>query len=376
MASKLRIFTKRFFIYANIAIVIVFLLSCLAPFLHPQRWWPVSFLGLGFPLLLVLNILCVIGWLILMKPRLALLSAIALLFGIKGMGVFFAFNNPGSFNYKKDPATIRVLTWNVARFIELKKNNNKGSQKRLKMLDLIKQQDADILCLQEFHTSGNVDYYDNIAVIREELGYPYYYFNFDTDGDNMFYSSVIFSRHPIVDSGTIRYPRPTLPDVLLHADIRFNNDTFRVYTTRLQSLRFTRFDYQNMDKIKSGDDSLVLHSKSILSKLKMGFLFHGIQADLIHEVTGNSPHPVLFCADLNDIPNSYTYHTIKGKMKDTFLEKGFGIGRTFTGLSPTLRIDYIFADNAFKVRQFNRVVKNLSDHYMLVADVELKAPNP
>jgi endonuclease/exonuclease/phosphatase family metal-dependent hydrolase len=376
MASKLRIFTKRVFIYANIAIVIVFLLSCLAPFLHPLRWWFISFLGLGFPLLLVLNVLCVIGWLILMKPRLALISSIALLFGIKGVGVFFAFNNPGGFDYKKNSTTIRVLTWNVARFIELKKNNNIGSQKRRKMLDLIKQQDADVLCLQEFHTSGNEDYYDNIATIQEELGYPYYYFNFDTDGDNMFYSSVIFSRHPIVDSGTIRYPRPTLPDVLLHADIRFNNDTVRVYTTRLQSLRFTKFDYQNMDKIKSGDDSLVMHSKSILSKLKMGFLFHGIQSDLIHEVTGNSPHPVLFCADLNDVPNSYTYHTIKGHMQDAFLKKGFGIGRTFTGLSPTLRIDYIFADKEFKVRQFNRVVKNLSDHYMLVADMELKTPDP
>ena len=40
-------------------------------------------------------------------------------------------------------------------------------------------------------------------------------------------------------------------------------------------------------------------------------------------------------------------------------------------LKEQLRIDYIFADKRFKVRQFNRVVKNLSDHYMLVADVEL-----
>jgi endonuclease/exonuclease/phosphatase family metal-dependent hydrolase len=59
-------------------------------------------------------------------------------------------------------------------------------------------------------------------------------------------------------------------------------------------------------------------------------------------------------------------------MQDAFLKKGFGIGRTFTGLSPTLRIDYIFADHHFKIKQFNRIVKNLSDHYMLVADVQLK----
>jgi endonuclease/exonuclease/phosphatase family metal-dependent hydrolase len=63
-------------------------------------------------------------------------------------------------------------------------------------------------------------------------------------------------------------------------------------------------------------------------------------------------------------------------MQDAFLKKGFGIGRTFTGLSPTLRIDYIFADRHFKIKQFNRITKKLSDHYMLVADVQLKTPNP
>jgi endonuclease/exonuclease/phosphatase family metal-dependent hydrolase len=58
-------------------------------------------------------------------------------------------------------------------------------------------------------------------------------------------------------------------------------------------------------------------------------------------------------------------------MKDAFLEKGFGIGRTYSSLSPTLRIDYIFADDNFRINQFTRVVKNLSDHFMIMADVEL-----
>jgi len=376
MASKIRIFTKRFFIYSNIVVVFFFLLSCLSPYLNPQQWWFISFFGLAFPFLLVAVLFFLAGWLIIMRPRYALISGVALLFSIKSILVSFAFNSPGSFEYKRIPGTIRVVTWNVARFIELKKVNNKGSATRQKMLELLKQQEADVLCLQEFHTSTKADYYDNIQAIQDELGYPYHYFNFDTDGDEMFYSSIIFSKYPIVDSGTVRYPRPTLPDVLLHADIKFKSDTFRVYTTRLQSLRFNKMDYKNLDKIKSGDDSLISNSKTILSKLKRGLSYHGIQAGLIAEITGISPHPVIICADLNETPNSYTYRKVKGEMQDAFLKKGFGIGRTFSGLSPTLRIDYIFADKRFKVRQFNRVVKNLSDHYMLVADVELKAPNP
>ena len=97
-----------------------------------------------------------------------------------------------------------------------------------------------------------------------------------------------------------------------------------------------------------------------------------IQTDIIRQVLGDSPYPVIFCGDLNDIPNSYTYFQIKGDMQDAFLKKGFGIGRTFTAISPTLRIDYIFADRRFRIHQFRRIAKNYSDHYMLVSDIELK----
>ena len=286
--------------------------------------------------------------------------------------MFFAFHNPGTFNYKKGAGTFRIVSWNVARFIELKRNTNKGSQTRLKMLELIKQQDADIVCLEEFHTSTNPEYYNNIETVQTELDYPYFYFSFDEDGDKHYYSSIIFSRYPVVDSGLIRYPRPTIPDALLHADIKVNNDTVRVYTTHLQSLQFGKRDYERIDNIENANDSLLSNSRNILSKLKKGISNRSIQADLIDNILDVSPHPVIFCADLNDVPNSYTYSTVRGDMQDAFLKKGFGIGRTFSSISPTLRIDYIFADSRFRIKQFNRIVKNYSDHYMLVADVELK----
>lgn len=373
MANKFRLFTKRFFIICNIIVVFFFLLACIAPSLNPQKWWFISFFGLGFPFLLVLTLFFLIGWLIMLKPRLALISGLALLFGIKSISVFFAFHPHGSFNYTKAPQTIRILSWNVARFVELRVNNNKGSQTRLKMFDLIKQQNADVLCLQEFHTAGpsRPEFYDNITPIQKDLGYPYYYFSFDTDSDNLFYSTIIFSRFPIIDSGFVRYPRPSLPDVLIHADLKINNDTIRVYATHLQSLQFGKEDYARIENVKAGD-SVIGSSKGILAKIKRGFTNRSIQANIIKDVLAVNPHPVLFCGDLNDIPNSYTYRTVRGNLQDAFLKKGFGIGRTFSSLSPTLRIDYIFADKNFRIKQFNRIVKKLSDHYMLVADVELK----
>ncbi|HQV06822.1 MAG TPA: endonuclease/exonuclease/phosphatase family protein [Chitinophagaceae bacterium] len=358
--------------YTNIAMAILLLLSCLASYLNPQNWWVITFLGLGFPFLLLIVCLYLLVWLILQKPRLALISGIALLLSFKSISVFFAFHPFTHFNEKKEPGSIRIVTWNVARFIELKKNNNEGSGIRKKMFAQLKAQNADILCLQEFHTATRSDYYNNISAIQEELHYPYYNFVYDLDGDSLYYSSIIFSRFPIVDSGFYRYPRPTLPEVLLQADIDIGHDTIRVFTTHLQSVQLRKKDYEKIHKITEVEDSLVSNSKNILSKIKVGFTNRSIQANIISNILGDSPHPVIFCGDLNDVPNSYTYFQVRGDLQDAFLKKGFGIGRSFSGLSPTLRIDYIFADRHFTIHQFKRTVKKLSDHYMLTADISLK----
>lgn len=371
MAAKLRQFTKRILVFSNVVAAIIFLLACLAPYLNPQTWWFISVLGLAFPFLLIIVIAFGVWWLFI-KKRLALISAVPLLLGIKSISIFFAFHLFGSYHAEKEPGSIRVVTWNVARFIEMKRNNNKGSQTRLKMMELIKNQNADVLCLQEFFHSLDSSWYPNIDYIRNQLHYPYYYFSHDRDGYRHFTGSIIFSRFPIIDSGIIRYPRPTLPDALIHADIRVKERIIRVYTTHLQSLQFGKDDYERINEITGVQDSLLANSRTIFSKLKRGVTNRSIQADIIGQVTGDSPYPVLFCADLNDIPNSYTYATVRGDMQDAFLQKGFGIGRTFSFISPTLRIDYIFADNHFSVRQFQRIVRQYSDHYMLVADVRLR----
>ena len=53
MASKFRLFTKRFFVFLNFLYPVFFLLACLAPYLNPQSWWFISLLGLAFPFLLL-----------------------------------------------------------------------------------------------------------------------------------------------------------------------------------------------------------------------------------------------------------------------------------------------------------------------------------
>ena len=372
MASKFRVITKRVFIYTTVAVVFFFLLSCLAPYLDPRKWWIISVLGFAFPILLFGVVLLFVA-LLLLRTRWCILPAAALLLSFNNTRTTFSFHKHHSFTLERKPNTIRLVSWNVARFIEMKKNNNKGSQIRMKMMDMIRDQQADILCFQEFFHSDDSIYYQNIDYIRDNFKYPYWYYSYEWDGDRYYTGTMIFSRYPIIDSGLVRYPRPTLPDALMHADIKIGNDTIRVYTTHLQSLQFNRADYERIQKIKEAETGgIVKNSRTIFSKLKNGFVNRAVQADIVNQVMDDSPYPALFCGDLNDTPNSYAYNTIRGDMQDAFLEKGSGIGRTFSGISPTLRIDYIFADKRFNVLQFNRIPKAYSDHYLIEADFDLK----
>lgn len=371
MASKFRRFAKVFFITLNIILALFYLLACLAPYLNPYHWWFISVVGLFFSFLFFLLLFSVLFWLFV-RIKYALLFLLVLLLGWKSIVVSFAFHPARNFNYERQPQTLRIVTWNVARFVEIIKNNNKGSQVRLKMLELLKQQNADIVCLQEFHTATRPDYYDNITYITKQLNYPYHYFSWDEDGVGIYYSSVIFSRLPIIDTGKIRFPRPSLPEPLLYADIKFGADTVRIFTSHLQSVQFNQLDYARIDRITNYEDSLLPNSRDIFSKIRIGITYRSLQSRLVKKMVKSSPHPVILCADFNDVPNSYTYFTIRGDMQDGFLKKDFGIGRTFTALSPTLRIDYILASTPFSFLQFNRVTKRYSDHYMLVADLKLK----
>jgi endonuclease/exonuclease/phosphatase family metal-dependent hydrolase len=372
MAIKLRLLTKRIFIFLNILAAVVFLLACLAPYLNPKDWWHFQLLGLGFAVVFIIMVLFLIFW-IFFKPRYIFISLIPLLIGWKSISVLFAFNSIEKFNYNKPDNVLRVVSWNVARFVEWKRNNNKGSQTRLKMMDLIKEQNADVVCLQEFFHSTDSVYHDNLNYVMKNLGYPYFYYSWDDDGWLQWVGQAIFSRHPIIDSGMIRYPRPGMPEALIHADVVFNKDTVRFYTTHLQSVKFGKEEYRSLEKIKNREDSILQNSRNVFSKLKRGFQLRAQQADIAKEITTNSPYPFIFTGDLNDVPNSYTYFTIRGlNLQDAFLKKGFGIGRTYSALSPTLRIDYILPTRDFSVLQFNSLIKPYSDHYMLVADIQLK----
>ena len=64
-AGIVRRFIKRLFIVINSFVALLFLLSCLVPYLNPSTWWFMGFLGLMVPYLATLLLLSVFFWLVI-----------------------------------------------------------------------------------------------------------------------------------------------------------------------------------------------------------------------------------------------------------------------------------------------------------------------
>ncbi|MBI1344375.1 MAG: endonuclease/exonuclease/phosphatase [Terrimonas sp.] len=273
----------------------------------------------------------------------------------------------------KQKNTVRVLTWNVMRMGEIDAYTEERKQVRYKAMNEISLQDADILCLQEFHHATGPNYFSNIPFITDTLGFPYFYYSrdFEAFGGLYMQGTIIFSKFPIVDSGKIQFQAPTFPESLIYADIKVGKDTVRVYTTHLQSFSFAQEDYQEMQRLNVSNDSNSSSRKRLFNKIKHAIINRSLQAGWVRQATDKSPYPKILCGDFNDVPGSYTYFKIKGGMKDAFLEKGWGLGRTFSRISPTLRIDYLFHDPGIIVKQVYRMKQELSDHFGLVTDLQI-----
>jgi endonuclease/exonuclease/phosphatase family metal-dependent hydrolase len=373
MVLKLKKIIWVSFVSANIIAVLFYLLACLVPFLDAGKHWFIALLGLVFPMLFFAVLCFFIYWLI-KKSRWAFFCSAALLLGWRQISVCFSFNTSKTFDVAKKPETLRVLTWNLSSWGET--NRGKKVNHMYDMIDLMKKQDADVLCFQEYLYYKNMRYRDSIHAVLKEAGYQYAYFA-RTNYTERFYTSsvltavVIMSKYPIVDTAQFIYNKEDFAEPLIYADIKKNDQRVRVFTSHLQSLRFENNEYDALHILKDPGRESINQSRSILWKLKQGYNKRSLQAEFINKKIKESPYPVILCGDFNDVPNSYAYFTIKGNLQDAFLKKATGFGRTFRFISPTLRIDYILADKKFEVTQFNKIEVNYSDHYPIIADIKI-----
>lgn len=358
-------FLKNIFFYSNIIVVIALLAAYLAPVSNPENFIIPAFFGLAFPYIFIANLLYIVYWISSKNIRFVL-SLIAILAGWNHVSGTFQFNIPKSSSNSDNE--IIIMSYNVRLFDLYNWTDNIRS--RNKIFDLIKTQNADILCFQEFYydKTKHFNTVDTLIDFQKakntHTSYTY------TVRNKYHFGIATFTKYPIVKRGKIDFQSTN--NICIYTDIILNTDTIRIYNCHLESIHFQPENYNFIDSIgyKSEDERLK-GIKDIIFRLESAYAKRAGQVDIIADHIENSPYKVIVCGDFNDTPVSYTYAKISSGLIDSFREEGFGFGSTYNRNPLLLRIDYILHDESFSTRYFKTIREKNSDHYPIIAKLDI-----
>lgn len=362
-------FFSKTVLVANVGAVMAMLISYLASYINPSSFWPPVFFGLAYPAILVVNVLFIIYWLIRM-PKYALLSGITILLGWNVLTRYVGFReSSGIMVPKSSESFIRIMTYNVHNFKQFGDKNDKFTKDQI--LDIIRKEQPDVLCFQEFFTRQRGEY-NFKKLVPEILNTTHYYFKPTTDNGYESSGTAIFSKYPIVNSGKIQFAKKMNWNEAIFVDVKVGEKVIRVYDVHFQSINFQPEDYQYLKKVTDKIDTDVASSRKIGSRLKAAFIKRANQVNMLRAHTDSCKIPYVIAGDFNDTPVSYTTTKMSKGLQNSFTEKGSGFGITYNGAFPNFQIDYILASKDFTVKNYLIVKKKLSDHYPVRTDLELK----
>jgi endonuclease/exonuclease/phosphatase family metal-dependent hydrolase len=338
----------------NLWIIFFTLLAYITPYVSPETMSFLTFVGLAYPWLLLLNFIFIFIW-AASRMRYWWYSAACILLGFGHLmsvfGIHFLKGNTSDSNLK-------IVSFNVGSTLSYENTTKK-------LNDFIKKQDGDVICFQEFalHDEGLKNAIKAMEALQK---YPY---KMRLNGS----TNVIFSKSPIVSKDNIPFDNPNGSNGCNYADIKLPNDKLiRIYNVHLESNNVSGIaDYltekAEFDKKATWGKVLVM-----LKLVRRNARKRANQAEKIAQHIASSPYPVIVCGDFNDIPVSYTYNILSENLTDAFKVRGHGFGTTYSGNIPALKIDYILTDKKITPHSFDIPDVRFSDHFPVVSVVQIE----
>ncbi|WP_345073805.1 endonuclease/exonuclease/phosphatase family protein [Hymenobacter fastidiosus] len=367
---------RRSFAFKCTLLVIGWLLVAIASLQIPARtFWPGVFVALSLPVALGLNLLAAGYWL-LRSWRVAILPIV-----VAGLTWTHFQRGLALHPLRQAPAAnlpgprVRLLSANVRVFNVYKHLHAEDPDSPDKMIRWVASNPADVICLQEFYNEPRKTKRDNNRMstterIGRQTGRQAFVSTTLTNWMGAEFGLAIFSRYPIVRRGTIAFGRLT-QNHAMYADVKLpGGDTIRVFNFHLQSMSMEEKDIVDSYSSKAG---LQAKGLGLMRRFKRGAVARSIQIDTLLRRFEKSPYPLLLCADLNDLPYSYSYDQLADHFQNAWATVGTGVGTTYNGRLPFVRIDHQFAGPQWVVDDF-RVHYEIpySDHFPTTAVYRLK----
>ncbi len=354
-----------------IAIGALLLIVCAyAGKINPQSFVGGPFLTLAFmPMLIIMLIALVVAllwrrWVALPMIVLSIIATLPILKYYVGMNS--VDNIPPS---PADPSLLlKVMTYNVLSF---NYNEPKLSAQPSKTLKLVLDADPEVLLMQEGGAKG-LDW-GEIPSLKPYMNqvnskYPYKYSS--PEGLN------ILSKYPFTTQA-IGEPQHSRSPLGYNRDM--TSHLARAYDLELPSgkqLRLVDFRLQSYH-LSFGKSETVRVSPDVkpspLERMRRSFALRGDNAEELRRAIDESPANVIVCGDMNDVPTSYVYRTIRGNdLKDAWAEAGRGYGHTYNRHNLPYRIDQILYRGDVRAMKAKRITGGSSDHYPVMATFDIE----
>lgn len=352
---------KKILILFNIIVVFALMCCYAAPYLNPQKYWMIAIWGMSFIPWLVINLIFGLIWLFIEK-KYALISGIALLIGIPTCLKVFAFNSTN----KNDVYDLSIMSYNVELF-KLYDSKN-GEKHKKKILKFIQDNPVDVYCFQEYFHNQEMDYFETTNELEKILPeYEFYFVKGLVQNNGNSYGTAIWSKFPILNKGKIVIDSTKFrTNIISYIDIKPKDDTLRIYNVHLASNHLNK---NELDSIVGENDKKMNFVKKWVRKLRNGYSRRYNQIEILSNALKSCSHKKIIAGDFNDVPNSYTYKRICEDYEDSFLESGNGIGKTYTGKLPWLRIDYIFHSKEMESNYFTVGSIYSTDHFPIISRI-------
>jgi len=352
--------------WINIFDALLLLGAYLGTHISPNSAAYLYFLGLGYPILLVVALLFMMFWLF-KRRKIALISAVVLLLGFNHLRHFYSV----TLWQTELSDSFKVMSFNVHVFDLY---NLEGREDiRDNIIDFLVEEDNDVICFQEFYHQKGQTNFPTKSLISEALGITDIHERYTHElSNNRYFGVTTFSKFPIISKGEIPFDNDP-NNFCIYTDVLKGEDTVRVFNAHIGSIRLQSDDYEFFGD-ENGPTRYLQEQDAgqrILSRLKNAFEKRAIQAEVVAKVVEDSQHPVVLCSDMNDTPVSYCYRQFSRLLYDSFVESGNGVGQTYIGKVPSNRIDYIFYDEHFQSANFITHQVNLSDHKPVSVELEL-----
>jgi len=331
----------------HILLVLLTLAAYGCPLIDPHTFWPLATLALLAPMLWIFVLLFAFYWL-WKKDGAVWLSGITLLLGFNIISTAFAIPDGTE---KSTEKPIRIISLNGFAF----------TQDKHKMADYLASLKGDVICLQEFHEIRDKPLL--IKRIKEATTFNYFYH--DKNG-----GIAVFSRYPLKNGVTTFFKNRV--NGYLSVDVESPQGVFRLFNLHLQTNAISRMADKMAENANLQDKKTWLTIKGMFGRYGRSSVTRTEQSRQIMAEVRGSPYPVFLCGDFNDVPASYLYGLYRAELQDAHLAQSWGLGATYAGALPGLRIDYLLPDQSFQIIDYETFDCFFSDHRAIIGEVVLK----